>query len=119
MQLPNDEVSRARAAIGGGDSALGIELGSTRIKAALIGPTSVPIATGSHAWSNKLVDGLWTYDLDSVIDGVQRCYAELADGVSDRYELQLNTVGAMGCSAMMHGYLAFDNVGELLVPFRT
>jgi sugar (pentulose or hexulose) kinase len=119
MQHPKDEVSWVRAAIVEGNSALGIELGSTRIKAALIGPTSAPIATGSHAWSNKLVDGLWTYDLDSVIEGVQHCYAELTNEVWDRYELQLSTVGAMGCSAMMHGYLAFDSAGELLVPFRT
>jgi sugar (pentulose or hexulose) kinase len=119
MQHPKDEVSWVRAAIVEGNSALGIELGSTRIKAALIGPTSAPIATGSHAWSNKLVDGLWTYDLDSVIEGVQHCYAGLTNEVWDRYELQLSTVGAMGCSAMMHGYLAFDSAGELLVPFRT
>jgi len=119
MRHLNDEASRARAAIDAGDSALGIELGSTRIKAALIGPTHAPLATGSHAWSSKLVDGLWTYDLDRITEGVQHCYAELADEVSDRYDVALNTVGAMGCSAMMHGYLAFDNAGELLVPFRT
>jgi sugar (pentulose or hexulose) kinase len=119
MQHPKDEISQARAAIVEGETALGIELGSTRIKAALIGPTNIPIATGSHAWTNTLRDGLWTYDLESVIEGVQACYAGLARDVVDRYEVQLTTVGAMGCSAMMHGYLAFDDAGELLVPFRT
>ena len=114
-----DEVTRTREAIVAGETALGIELGSTRIKAALIGPTNLPIATGGHEWSNQLVDGVWTYDLGRVVDGLQRCYAELADEVSDRYGVQLTTVGALGCSAMMHGYLAFDDAGELLVPFRT
>lgn len=119
MPHQDDDVSQARGAITAGETALGIELGSTRIKATLIGPTSVPIATGSHAWTNQLVDGLWTYDLDSVTEGVQRCYAALGRDVSDRYNIALTSVGAMGCSAMMHGYLAFNDAGELLVPFRT
>ncbi len=119
MPHQDDDVSQARAAIVGGETALGIELGSTRIKAALIGPTSVPLATGSHAWTNQLVDRLWTYDLESVVEGVQRCYADLAADVSHRYGVPLTSVGALGCSAMMHGYLAFDDAGELLVPFRT
>ncbi len=110
---------RVRDAIVGGDTALGIELGSTRIKAALIGPDRRPIATGSHAWSNQLVDGRWTYDLADVIEGLQSCYADLAHDVLSRYGVRLTTVGALGCSAMMHGYLALDDEGDLLVPFRT
>ncbi|MEO7058190.1 MAG: FGGY family carbohydrate kinase, partial [Lapillicoccus sp.] len=119
MPHQDDAVLQAREAIVAGETALGIELGSTRIKATLIGPTSVPLATGSHAWSNQLVDRLWTYDLERVTEGVQRCYADLAGDVSDRYGVSLTSVGAMGCSAMMHGYLAFDDADRLLVPFRT
>lgn len=117
--LDDDDVSQLREAIVAGETALGIELGSTRIKAALIGPTNVPLATGSHSWTNQLVDRLWTYDLARVTEGVQHCYADLARDVYDRYDVPLTSVGAMGCSAMMHGYLAFDAAGELLVPFRT
>jgi sugar (pentulose or hexulose) kinase len=108
-----------RAALDAGTTALGIELGSTRIKAVLVGPGGAVVATGAHEWSNQFVDGLWTYDLDSVWSGVQDCYARLAADVHDRYGVALTTVGALGVSAMMHGYLAFDADGELLVPFRT
>ncbi len=111
-----DEVAHS---IRSGHTALGIELGSTRIKAALIGPTHRPIATGAHAWSNQFIDGLWTYDLTSVVAGLQSCYAQLADNVHQDYGVELNTVGSLGVSAMMHGYLAFDDDGELLAPFRT
>ncbi|HSU11365.1 MAG TPA: FGGY family carbohydrate kinase, partial [Pseudonocardia sp.] len=121
MTDANDEESTdaGRAALDSGDTALGIELGSTRIKAVLIGPGGTPLATGSHEWSNQFVDGLWTYDLESVWTGVQDCYAQLAADVVSRYGAPLSTVGALGVSAMMHGYLAFDGDGELLVPFRT
>ena len=105
--------------IAGGQTALGIELGSTRIKAVLIGPDHQVLATGSHAWENQFVDRLWTYSLGSVWTGVQDCYAALAADVRDTYGLELTTVGSLGISAMMHGYLAFDADGELLVPFRT
>ncbi len=115
----DDETSRARDAIIAGHTALGIELGSTRIKATLIGPANNPIATGSHAWANQLVNGLWTYDLDSVAKGLQSCYAALSKDTERRYGVGLASVGALGCSAMMHGYLAFDDAGDLLVPFRT
>src|SRR3954466_5268570 len=107
------------AAITGGRTALGIEFGSTRIKAVLIGPDSAPLAVGSHAWENQFVDRLWTYSLDSVWAGLQACYAELAADGADRYGIELTSVGALGVSAMMHGYLAFDDSGALLVPFRT
>jgi sugar (pentulose or hexulose) kinase len=112
-------VDAARAALGSGATALGIELGSTRIKAVLVGPGGAPLATGAHEWSNQFVDGLWTYDLKSVWTGVQDCYAQLAADVESRYGVALSTIGALGVSAMMHGYLAFDRDGELLVPFRT
>jgi sugar (pentulose or hexulose) kinase len=106
-------------AILSGRTALGIELGSTRIKASLIGPAHTPLAAGSHAWNNTLVDGLWTYDLDDVVSGLQSCYATLVSDVQQRYGTDLATVGSLGVSAMMHGYLAFDDQGQLLVPFRT
>lgn len=102
-----------------GRTALGIELGSTRIKACLTGLDGRTLASGSHAWENELVDGLWTYSLDAVRSGLQAAYAELAAEVEARYGARPETFGAIGVSAMMHGYLAFDAEGELLVPFRT
>src|SRR5215213_10065464 len=109
----------ARAAITSGRTALGIELGSTRIKAVLIGPDHAPLAVGTHDWENQFVDRLWTYSLDAVWAGVQESVAALADDVRRRHGVELSTVGALGVSAMMHGYLAFDADGELLTPFRT
>jgi sugar (pentulose or hexulose) kinase len=106
-------------AIAEGRTSLGIELGSTRIKAVLIGPNHAPLAVGSHGWQNQLVDGLWTYSLESVWAGLQDCYAALAADVRDRHGVELTTVGGLGISAMMHGYLAFDSDGNLLAPFRT
>ncbi|TQL67584.1 sugar (pentulose or hexulose) kinase [Nocardioides albertanoniae] len=101
------------------ETALGIELGSTNIKACLIGPDNAPIATGSHLWENELVDGLWTYSLEAVWAGVQGAVAALGEEVERRYGTRPTTFGSIGVSAMMHGYLAFDAAGELLVPFRT
>jgi sugar (pentulose or hexulose) kinase len=109
----------AAAAITGGRTALGIEFGSTRIKAVLIGPDSAPLAVGSHDWENRLVDRVWTYSLDDVWTGVQRSVAALAEDVRRRHGVELAGVGALGVSAMMHGYLAFDADGALLTPFRT
>jgi sugar (pentulose or hexulose) kinase len=106
-------------AITGGPTALGIELGSTRIKAVLVGPDHAPLAVGSHDWENQFVDRLWTYSLEAVWAGVQQSFAALADDVRHRHGVELSTVGALGVSAMMHGYLAFDVDGELLTPFRT
>lgn len=106
-------------AIAGGRTALGIEFGSTRIKAVLIGPDHAPLAVGSHDWENQLVDRLWTYSLDAVWTGVQQSFAALADDVRRRHGVELAGVGALGVSAMMHGYLAFDADGALLTPFRT
>ncbi|MGY1840761.1 MULTISPECIES: xylulokinase [unclassified Modestobacter] len=109
----------AGAAITSGRTAVGIELGSTRIKAVLIGPDHAPLAVGSHDWENQLVDRRWTYSLDAVWAGVQQSFAALVEDVRRRHDVELTTVGALGVSAMMHGYLAFDAEGELLTPFRT
>jgi sugar (pentulose or hexulose) kinase len=109
----------AGATITSGHTALGIELGSTRIKAVLIGPDHAPLAVGSHDWENQLVDRRWTYSLDAVWAGVQGSVAALAEDVRRRHGVELAGVGALGVSAMMHGYLAFDADGELLTPFRT
>ncbi|MBQ8297499.1 MAG: FGGY-family carbohydrate kinase [Ruminococcus sp.] len=98
---------------------LGIELGSTRIKAVLIGEHYVPIAQGSHTWENQLENGIWTYSLDAIHTGLQACYADLKRDVKEKYGLTLTTVGAIGISAMMHGYLPFDKNDNLLCPFRT
>ena len=110
----------AADAIRAGRAVLGIELGSTRIKACLIGDDpSVTIASGSHAWENRFVDRKWTYSLEDVWAGIQSAYADLVGDVQRRYGVQLTSLGAIGISAMMHGYLPFDAEGELLVPFRT
>lgn len=106
-------------AIENGETVLGIELGSTRIKAVLIGHDHEPIASGNHAWENKLENGIWTYSLEDVWSGLQDCYRDLKDDVQNKYGARLRRVGAIGISAMMHGYLAFDAQGELLTPFRT
>ena len=109
----------ARDTIESGNTSLGIELGSTRIKAVLIGPDHQPLATGGHEWKSKLEGGFWTYDVDAVWAGLQAAYADLAANVQASHGVALETVGSMGFSAMMHGYMAFDAAGELLVPFRT
>jgi sugar (pentulose or hexulose) kinase len=101
------------------EAVLGIELGSTRIKACLIGPDAAVLATGAHEWENQLVDGLWTYSLDEVWSGLQAAYADLVRDAESRHGVALTRPRAIGVSAMMHGYLAFDEAGELLVPFRT
>ena len=113
------ELSTAAQAIRDGKTALGIEFGSTRIKAVLIGPDHSPLASGGHNWENRLEDGVWTYHLEDVWTGLQDCYRSLTEEVLHRYGEKLTRVGALGFSAMMHGYLAFDGLGNLLVPFRT
>jgi sugar (pentulose or hexulose) kinase len=117
--VQQDEAGDLRDAILRGRTALGIELGSTRIKACLIGPDHAPIASGSHDWENQLVDGVWTYSLGAVWAGLQEAYADLVADVEQRHGVRPTTFGAIGVSAMMHGYLAFDADDELLVPFRT
>lgn len=102
-----------------GNTALGIEFGSTRIKAVLIDETKSPIAQGSYEWENRLENNIWTYSIKDIITGLQQCYSDLAENVKKEYGVILKTVGSIGISAMMHGYMAFDEKGELLVPFRT
>ncbi|MCF0128594.1 MAG: FGGY-family carbohydrate kinase [Pseudobutyrivibrio sp.] len=102
-----------------GKTALGIEFGSTRIKAVLVNEQNEVLAQGDHEWENHLVDGIWTYPLEEVWEGLQDCYAKLKKTVYDKYDVKLTTIGAIGFSAMMHGYLAFNEKDELLVPFRT
>ena len=102
-----------------GNTFLGIELGSTRIKAVLIDDTYTPIAGGNYKWENSFEDGYWTYSLESINKGVQGCFQNLSENVFRQYGVALETVGAIGVSAMMHGYLPFDKDDNLLVPFRT
>jgi sugar (pentulose or hexulose) kinase len=102
-----------------GGAILGIELGSTRIKASLIAPDATPLASGSHAWENQLRSGVWTYDMEDVWRGIAACYASLVEDVRARYGLELRTLAGLGVSGMMHGYVALDEKGQLLVPFRT
>ena len=106
-------------AIQSGRAILGIELGSTRIKASLIAPDTAPLASGSHAWENRLTDGVWTYAMEDVWNGLAASVASLGDDVRARYSVDLTTIAAMGVSGMMHGYVALDAEGALLVPFRT
>lgn len=108
-----------KKSIESGRTALGIEFGSTRIKAVLVDEHNVPVASGSHEWENRFEDGLWTYTLDDIWTGVRHCYQEMAVDVKNKYGVILKKLGAMGFSAMMHGYMVFDGAGELLVPFRT
>ncbi len=102
-----------------GKAVLGIEFGSTRIKAVLIDEDCRPIATGDHEWENQLVDGIWTYSLEAIWTGLQDCYGKLVRNVEETYGVSLTKLGALGISGMMHGYLPFDKEGNLLVPFRT
>ena len=108
-----------KEAVLAGETFLGIELGSTRIKAALIGRDHKPVATGGHDWENRLENGVWTYRLEDIWTGLRGCFAALSKDVADRYGTALRSTGAIGISAMMHGYLAFDKDGGLLAPFRT
>ena len=100
-------------------TALGIELGSTRIKAVLIDEKHIPIASGDFEWENQLVNGVWTYSMDMVHTGIQTCFANLKADVKEKFAVELTTVGAIGVSAMMHGYLPFDKDGHQLAEFRT
>ena len=106
-------------AIEDGQTVLGIELGSTRIKAVLIDGDHHPIASGSHEWENRFENGIWTYSLDDVWMGLQASYQNLKAEVAQQYDLELINIAAIGISAMMHGYMAFDQNGKLLAPFRT
>ncbi len=109
----------AKQIIESGKAILGIEFGSTRIKAVLIDPENKPIAQGSHTWENQLVDGLWTYSTEAIWYGLQDCYADLRKNVLKEYDCEIETLAAIGFSAMMHGYMPFNEKGDILVPFRT
>lgn len=113
------ENNKCAEQIKNGETYLGIECGSTRIKAVLTGADHTPIASGSFDWENQYEDGIWTYHLDMIWKGLKSCYSSLREDVSARYGVGLETVKAIGISAMMHGYMAFDEKEELLVPFRT
>lgn len=112
-------VNGNRKIIASGGAVIGIELGSTRIKAVLINEKHKPIASGSYAWENGYENGIWTYNLDDVWSGLQECYKDLNEAVNKEYDTTLQKIGAIGFSGMMHGYLALDRDGNLLAPFRT
>lgn len=112
-------INDVRKVITEGKTVLGIELGSTRIKGVLLDDKNEMLASGGHTWENRLEDGVWTYHLEDVWTGLQACFADLKRNVKDTYDVELQTIGAMGISAMMHGYLVFDENDKLLVPFRT
>ena len=102
-----------------GNTALGIELGSTRIKAVLVNEKNEPIASGSHEWENQLVNNIWTYSEEAIWTGIQESYQDMVRDVKEKYGVPVKTIGAIGFSAMMHGYMPFDEEDRLLVPFRT
>ena len=109
----------AKEIIESGKSILGIEFGSTRIKAVLIDEKGAVLASGGHGWENRFENGVWTYTLDDIWGGLQDCYQDLLKDVKEKYDTTITSLASIGFSAMMHGYLAFDKDGELLVPFRT
>ena len=109
----------AKQVIESGKAILGIEFGSTRIKAVLIDEQNKPIAQGAFEWENQLVDGLWTYSIDLIWKGLQDCYADLRRDVKQQYNCEIEHLAAIGFSAMMHGYMAFNKDEQILVPFRT
>ncbi|MBK9925203.1 MAG: FGGY-family carbohydrate kinase [Anaerolineales bacterium] len=111
--------NETKKAIESGKTVLGIEFGSTRIKAVLISEDHLPIASGSHEWENKHENGVWTYSMEDVWAGLQDSYKNLSKEVSEKYGVTLKAIGAIGFSAMMHGYVVVDKDGKLLVPFRT
>lgn len=112
-------VNETKTAILNNKTALGIEFGSTRIKAVLVDDKYNPIASGSYEWENRYENGVWTYSLDDIHKGLQGSYSDLVKDVQEKYGVELTSVGALGISAMMHGYMPFDKEGNLLVPFRT
>ena len=112
-------MNNPKSTIKEGKAVLGIEFGSTRIKAVLIDEHNTPIAQGAHEWENQLIDGLWTYSLEAIWNGVQNCYADLRANVKAEYDIEIERLAAIGVSAMMHGYMAFNKKQEILAPFRT
>ena len=112
-------MSDVKNTIASGKAVLGIEFGSTRIKAVLVDENNMPIASGDHDWENRLENGVWTYTLDDIWTGLQDCYQKMTEDVKAKYGVAVEKLAGIGFSAMMHGYLAFDKDGNLLVPFRT
>lgn len=112
-------MGNAKDLIESGNAVLGIEFGSTRIKAVLVDEAHKPIASGAHDWENRLADGIWTYSLEDIWTGLQDCYQKMTADVWEKYGVKVIKLGAIGFSGMMHGYMPFDAKGELLVPFRT
>ena len=112
-------MNNAKQTIQEGKAILGIEFGSTRIKTVLIDENNAPIAQGSHEWENQLIDGLWTYSIEAIWNGVQNCYADLRANVKTQYGVEIERLASIGVSAMMHGYMAFNKDEEILAPFRT
>ena len=112
-------MTNPKQTIQSGRAVLGIEFGSTRIKAVLIDETNTPIAQGAHEWENRFEDRLWTYSIDDIWSGLQDCYADLRKNVKELYDTEITSLAAIGISAMMHGYMAFDKDEKILVPFRT
>lgn len=119
LTLKKESIMSAKTIIESGKAILGIEFGSTRIKAVLIDTDNNPIAQGSFEWENQLVDGLWTYSIDTIWKGLQDCYADLRKNVKAEYDCEIKQLAAIGISAMMHGYMAFGKDENILVPFRT
>lgn len=114
-----DRITEGKKAITEGKTALGIELGSTRIKGVLIDFKGHVLAVGIYDWENSFVDNIWTYGLDEIHTGVRECYSSLRKAVEDTYGIVLQNIGAMGVSAMMHGYMALDKEGRQIAPFQT
>lgn len=112
-------MSDVKNTIVNGKAVLGIEFGSTRIKAVLVDENNMPIASGDHDWENRLENGVWSYTLEDIWTGLQDCYQKMTEDVKEKYGVAVEKLAAIGFSAMMHGYLAFDKEGNLLVPFRT
>lgn len=118
-ELENLDINSAKNTVQSGNAIMGIEMGSTRIKAVLIDENHNPIASGSHDWENRLENGIWTYHLDDVWTGLQNAYKNLKADVEGKYGVKLTNFKSMGFSAMMHGYLPFDKDGNQLAEFRT
>lgn len=114
-----DRKLQKKQAIQMGKTALGIEFGSTRIKAVLVGEDYEVLAIGNYEWENRYSNGIWTYSMGEIIKGLQESYTKMALDVKQKYHITITTIGAIGFSGMMHGYMVFDEQGELLVPFRT
>lgn len=117
--VKNKEIAKARKEIREGKTALGIELGSTRIKAVLIDYSGKVLAVGIHDWENSFINGVWTYSLEEIHEGLRKCYASLREEVKEIYGEVLRKIGSIGVSAMMHGYMALDRDGNQLAPFQT